>query len=929
MTDDTARDRHGAGSRADETLDRGYPDIASLLADKARSQPDRIAIRDEAGTQFSYAELNRLVGELAAALQDLVPSRHGRRVRFGIVMPNGSDIAVSLLGAAVAGEAAPFNPRSTENEFLVYFEAVGIDALIVRDGDEGLSVAAAGRAGIPVVRLAPDRRIVGSDGTKPATLPGKDDVALVLMTSGSTGRPKIVPLTHRNVCCSAHEVATSLALTPDDLCLAMWEQFHIGGLVDLLLAPLTCGSRLFVTPGFDGQAFFRLLEEVRPTWYQAVPTTLSELVVLAERDGRAGQPNSLRFIRSVAAALSPALMDRVVRLFGVPVIRTFGMTEASPLITTTPLPPLPQKPGSVGKSCGTEIRIFGPDGSGLPPGSEGEVGIRGENVFTGYRGDEEANRAAFRDGWFLTGDIGTIDRDGDLFLTGRIKQLINRGGEKINPQEVDDVLARHPAVVEVATFAVRHRTLGEDVAAAVVLREPVDVAELQAFVRQSLAAFKVPRRIVLADRLPRNPVGKLDRLALSNIAEADDRSDRTRGARPSGALETLLATLWAKELFLPDVGVDQDFGVLGGDSLSMLRIHLALEAALGRPVPSDILVENGTIRAIAERLAGLGIDAPVAEVGLEAHATRSLDRVTAGTVGFRDVVAELGAALRSCSDLAQLKQIETSATHDATPSELLRALDAIRWVYPGLARRPSIRWRLRRRLFKASRVWRRELRSELEAYSGARGWQRLEMGENAALFREPSVPTARKRLIVGFAGNMGRLFLPAYRVLGHLDAQAVDLLLLRDPAKTLFVTGAPGLGPDLASVADFADRFADREGYGGVIAFGTSGGGPGAVYAGLVKGWTRVVAVGSADLSTRPELPDLIEEAVIRAGSNPSRVLLVHGVDPRDAEAALGIRSRVARATLESRPEYNKHNILNEAHKAGRLASLFSAWFET
>lgn len=923
----TGPDRRDPSRDGGTPPEKGFPDIDTLLAEAARSRPDRVAIEDEAGVRIDYAGLHRLVRRIGAGLQALCPGPGGRRARFGIVMPNGSAIAVTLLGAAVAGEAAPFNPHSTESEFEAYFAAVGIDALIVRDDEDGPAVAAARRAGTRVVRLTRELRIDGPAPAGLATPPARDDVALVLMTSGSTGQPKIVPLTHRNVCCSAHEVATSLELTPDDLCLAMWEQFHIGGLVDLLLAPLTCGSRLFVTGGFDVETFFRLLGTVRPTWYQAVPTTLNELVVHAERHGGPVKPNALRFIRSVAAALSPAVMDRAVACFGVPVVRTFGMTEASPLITTTPLPPLPQKPGSVGKSCGTEIRIFGPDGSALPAGAEGEVGIRGENVFSGYRGDEAANRAAFRDGWFLTGDVGIIDAEGDLFLTGRIRQMINRGGEKISPQEVDDVLARHPAVVEAATFAVGHRTLGEDVAAAVVLREAVDVAALRAFARQSLAAFKVPQRIIVRDRLPRNPVGKIDRLALSKMAEAESLRGTVRPTPPGSDMERLLAALWARELFLPDVGVDQDFGLLGGDSLSMLRIQLGLEGALGRPVPPDILTEHATIRAIAARLDRDGFRVPEAEIGAEDRASRSLEAVTAGTEGFTDLAGEFRTGLRTCPDPTRLKAIENAATIYATPSELLDLLDAARWVYPGLTRRVSIAWRVRVRLCLASGRWRRSLRSELTGYPGAAAWRREALGPNALLYRDPAVPAGSKRLIVGFTGNFARLFLPTYRILGHLDPNAVDLLLLRDPAKALFVTGAPDLGPDLSAVARYADRFAAREGYRDVIAFGTSGGAPAAIFTGLVNRWSRAVAVGAPDLSIRPELPGLIAEAVGKAGPTPSPVVLVHGADARDEDAARDIRRRIAWATIEARTEFKRHNVLNEAYEAGQLASLFSDWF--
>jgi acyl-CoA synthetase (AMP-forming)/AMP-acid ligase II len=292
--------------------------------------------------------------------------------------------------------------------------------------------------GIRVLRLSPDGGLAGTRGDGPVPSPAPDDVALVLLTSGSTGRAKSVPLTHRNVCASARDVAASMSLGSSDRCLAMWEQYHVGGLVDLLLAPLVSGGVVICTPGFRTDEALRLLAEARPTWFQVVPTTLGDLVAQVRRDGRGRPGGSLRLLRSVAAALPPRLMAEAEETFSVPVLQTFGMTEAGPLITSTLPPPAPRKPGSVGRSCGCEIRIVDSGWVALPPGQTGQVAIRGPNVFSGYEDDAAANAAQFRDGWFLTGDLGRLDPEGDLFLVGRLKQLINRGGEKVNPQEVDD-----------------------------------------------------------------------------------------------------------------------------------------------------------------------------------------------------------------------------------------------------------------------------------------------------------------------------------------------------------------------------------------------------------------------------------------------------------------------------------------------------------
>ena len=904
----------------------GFTDIASLLASGARDHGPAIALEDEAGQGLTYRDLHAVTARIAASLSGAVQAKPGRRPRFGIVYPNGADIAVVLLGASLAGEATPFNSVSTAAEFATYFAATGIDALIVRTCETGPAVEVAQAAGLPILRVAPDYAVIGAPATGPAPIPAGGDVALVLMTSGSTGQPKIVPLTHRNVCCSADEVARSMALGPQDICLTMWEQFHIGGLVDLLLAPLTSGGRVIATGGFNAARFYALLESRKPTWYQAVPTTLNELVFHAERQGLTPQPNSLRLIRSVAAALSVPLVERVVDLFGVPVVRTFGMTEASPLITTTPLPPLPQKPGSVGKSWGTEIAILGPDGPLRDHGATGEVAIRGDNVFAGYEGAPDLNAQSFRDGWFLTGDLGYLDAEGDLFLTGRIKQLINRGGEKISPQEVDDVLAAHPAVAEVATFAIKHRTLGEDIAAAIVRRAPVEAAALRAFVRQSLAPFKVPQRILFLDALPRNPVGKIDRLALAKLAEAEPATASASFTAPRTPLEHLLAVLWAIELNLPQVDVLQDFTEAGGDSLSMTRLLLATEAALGCQISPDLFADNSTIAAIAEHLAAsapaLGTDLGV----IEARATESLGQVHLGSVGFEDSVAELAATIETCSDRTRLRTLTEGVIAYATAAEINAMLQATTAAEIGAKADQTQGLIDRFRLDREYRQWRRELQGEVTAHARDRAWLRRGLCESALLYGDPTVPAARKTLVVGFTGNLGRLMQPTYRILTHLDPRQFDLLLLRDPSKSLFVSGAAGLGSSLPAVTRAVDDLFRRGGYAAIVALGTSGGGPAALYGALVHGWHKAVAICTPGPAVHPGLGPLLAEAVAQAGQSPCPALLVHSDTDRDRLGAQEMQRAVPFATLELRTGYSTHNLIHEAHTRDQLAGLLADW---
>jgi acyl-CoA synthetase (AMP-forming)/AMP-acid ligase II len=301
----------------------------------------------------------------------------------------------------------------------------------------------------------------------------------------------------------------------------------------------------------------------------------------------------LRFIRSSSAALPGTVMAQLEAAFGVPVIEAYGMTEASHQMASNPLPPGERKSGSVGLPAGAEIAVLDPAGRRLGAGAEGEVVVRGAAVTTGYLGDPEANRAAFVDveagpAWFRTGDLGRFDADGYLFLAGRIKELINRGGEKISPLEVEEVLVRHPAVARVAVFAAPDPRLGEDVCAAVVPAGglPVDEAELRRFAAERLAAHKVPRRVLLLGELPTSGTGKIQRSALARTLGVELGGGADDGAAvvpcpPRNPVEELLARLWAETLAVEVVSVHQPFLALGGDSMIATRLLARLERETG------------------------------------------------------------------------------------------------------------------------------------------------------------------------------------------------------------------------------------------------------------------------------------------------------------------------------------------------------------
>jgi acyl-CoA synthetase (AMP-forming)/AMP-acid ligase II len=483
---------------------------------------DATAIGAPGRESLTFADLRRHVEDTVAALN---ARGIGRGDRVAIVLPNGPEMATAFVAVACGATTAPLNPAYREEEFEFYLSDLNAKALLVEQGSDSPAVGAAGKLGIPLLEIEAGEQaglfgFAGEPGAEAAARGGfahSDDVALVLHTSGTTSRPKIVPLSHENLCASARNIRTTLALTPEDRCLNVMPLFHIHGLMAAILASLSAGASVVCTPGFNALKFFGWLADAEPTWYTAVPTMHQAILARAPRSKEIVDAADLRFIRSSSSSLPPQVMKSLEETFGAPVIEAYAMTEASHQMTSNPLPPRPRKPGTVGVAAGPEVAIMDEDGELLPAGSVGEIVIRGENVTLGYENNPKANAENFTHGWFRTGDQGVMDEDGYLSITGRLKEIINRGGEKISPREVDDVLMDHPAVQQVVTFAMPHPKLGEEVAAAVVLREGQAASErdLREFASEHLADFKVPRKVLFLDEIPKGATGKLQRIGLA------------------------------------------------------------------------------------------------------------------------------------------------------------------------------------------------------------------------------------------------------------------------------------------------------------------------------------------------------------------------------------------------------------------------------
>ena len=494
----------------------------------------------------------------------------------------------------------------------IYLQNFRDRTLVVMRGMESEARQVAERRRIPVFELVSAAALTGQfeleTGARPAQYAewaDGNDVALVLHTSGTTSRAKMVPLTHSNLTSSAQNIRSALKLTSADCCLNMMPLFHIHGLIGAVLSSISAGASIVCTPGFEAPRVMGWLDELQPTWYTAVPTMHQAILARAATNGRTIGRGRLRLIRSSSAALPPQVMVDLKEVFGVPVIESYGMTEATHLMTSNPLPPRARKSGSVGVPAGPEVGVMDANGNLVSPGVTAEVVIRGPNVTEGYENNPEANRA-FHSGWFRTGDQGYLDADGYLFLTGRLKETLNRAGEKISPREVDEVLLDHAAVAQAVTFALPDEWLGEDVGAAVVLKAGAKASEieLKEFVASRLADFKVPRRLVILDEIPQGPTGKVQRIALADKlgltgSESPAEVGKLSLQAPDPASERMLCRLWEEVLGFEGVSVSDDFFRLGGDSVLAVRFLARLREKTGAELSLVRFFDAPTVAAVA------------------------------------------------------------------------------------------------------------------------------------------------------------------------------------------------------------------------------------------------------------------------------------------------------------------------------------------
>jgi oxalate---CoA ligase len=590
--------------------------IGDVVRRHAAASPDAPALVAEGRPSLSYGALAALMDRLQFAINGM---GLGRQDRIAIVHPSNSAMAAIVMGVWSCATAAPMNPDFTVGEFTIHMRDLGVKAVIVAADADTPARAAAAHLGLPVIEIeSREDQAAGMVEIRPgptgeAAQPGPAqplDLALVLTTSGTTSRSKVVPVRHRQLSAMSDYAAQLFELTAEDRCLNLMPLFHGHGLYSSLAGTLYSGGSLINLPDFSSKAFFRILVTLQPTWYSGSYTFHHTICAQASNFQTEIEQANLRFSRTASGHLDAEIADALEAVFGVPVIQTYSMTETG-RISGNPQPPKTRKRGTVGISAGGEIAIIDPDGTVLPAGERGEIVARGPHVFEGYENDLDANAEAFIDGWFRTGDEGVFDEDGYLTLTGRIKEFINRGGEKIAPAEVDEALMRHPDVITAVAFPVPHVTLGQDVAAAVVSAKGAALTDeiLNDHLRGRVANFKLPRRYVFVDDIPKGPTGKFERRKLAadfGLVREGPSPDAMVGApeRRATPLEAKLQRLWAETLELDTVSLDDDFFMLGGDSLQAVDLFLRIEQELDRKLPRSILFEAATVAKMAHHIDG-------------------------------------------------------------------------------------------------------------------------------------------------------------------------------------------------------------------------------------------------------------------------------------------------------------------------------------
>jgi acyl-CoA synthetase (AMP-forming)/AMP-acid ligase II len=588
--------------------------IYDQLAAQAEQAPNAVAIAAPGRRPLSY---EGLLSQTHAVMAGLNSKGIGRNDRVVIVLDNGPEMAVAFIAMASCVTCVPLNPGYRADEFEFYMSRLNARALVIDSASSSPARAAGQTLGLSIIELVFERDAeagsfqLAGGGRRVNRLGGfarPEDQALLLHTSGTTSAPKIVPLTQNNVCSMATNNQLYLGLTRDDLCLNVMPLFHSTGLIGVVLSSILSGAGVVCPTGFYAPKFVEWFEEFRPTWYTAVPSIHQAILLRATNERERVSQNRLRFIRSSSSALPGQVLRDLEDTFNAPVIESYGLTESG-MVACNPIPPGKRKVGSVGVPTLVDLAIIDEAGDSLAPGKTGEVVVRGACVMAGYEGSAAGDKEFFAGNWFRTGDQGFLDADGYLFLTGRLKEIINRGGEKIAPRAVDEALMDHPAVEQAVTFPVPNEVLGEEVAAAVVLRPQHSATEreIREFVSKRLIDFKVPRQVLILTEIPKGSFGKIERHRLAErlgVKPCDQVPSKCEVAYtpPGTREESMLVEIWARVLGLRLVGIHDDFFQLGGDSILATQVVSQVRNVLQVDLSPASLFETPTVAELARSL---------------------------------------------------------------------------------------------------------------------------------------------------------------------------------------------------------------------------------------------------------------------------------------------------------------------------------------
>ncbi len=577
------------------------PNLWEALLSVRGNSDSRLALLSAEGRESAFSQLADYVRSAAV---DLCKWGILKNHRIALVTDNGPHAVTAFLSVFSTCTCFPQNPSSQLDECIRYMEESGVSGVLHQADLETNFMEAACHLQIPVIYFSPKDEFPGllSISDPPfmkgqgEEKPSGDDIAIILQTSGTTSRPKIVPFSHKRLIGTALSFGESLGLTEQDRTVNVTPLFHGYGLNTVVLATLFSGGSVICCREFPFEKFREILEKMVPTWFSAVPTVLQSIA--EDASGREIK-HKLRFIRSGSSALASSVADQLEKSFRVPVVEAYATTETV-LIASNPVDMKKRKRGSAGIPAGCEVAIMDHSGSFVSSPGTGEILVKGPLVMSGYENSPEDNEKVFIHGWYRTGDEGFLDEEGFLYITGRIKEMINRGGEKVSPGEIDEVLLSHSSVVQAVAFPFPHATLGEDIAAAVVLRDGYTLtgSQLRTFVASKLAPFKVPSRIVILPEIPEGPTGKFVRRSLGELihfTEPDNRPIETDN-------EKLLAAIWKETLGVDPLGAEDDFFASGGNSLLAALLVVNIQTKTGVDIPLAHIYMARTLAMIAKEL---------------------------------------------------------------------------------------------------------------------------------------------------------------------------------------------------------------------------------------------------------------------------------------------------------------------------------------